>query len=462
MKKLFLFIFIFTSVLYAETTLNTLNSTTIRDDGTPIPTRYDAYTNGDRKMDRVLSEQINEDPADPERITNTWDGLVNAFWANPGNWSLNHPPTVSEDVIIPDTGQIINLVLADGVCNNLMIDPDVILVIWDKTLTVNGTLSFYGNLTINDGGIVNTSGDCNIYYEGSLEMVSGSELNCASDIWFTSGSVENVSGGEIYLEGDFKNNDVFTPTGGTVIFDGNSNSYIMGSTTFYDLNVNRTGAAVYLASDINILNDLQIDNGTFDTNGHTVDIQYNVYNYGTLYVDDNLDIGNDLFLYSGSVVDLSGTIQLGTLDGNHGSAIHFSGSTFNQTSGYYYVESIRLYNGSQFNGSDGATHLYVDGFSNDNTIEIDDPDSYFYDFVIYSGTNAELYDCDYDLRSNNLELEAPLDVNSFEIFATSILILENGELIIDAGGIVQTEVGTTIDDSGKLTMVTALFLTTDQ
>jgi len=217
------------------------------------------------------------------------------------------------------------------------------------------------------------------------------------------------------------------------------------------LEVNKTGATVY-TDDIDINSNLTIYNGTFDTNGNTVDVQNNLHNYATITVDDSLRIGNDLFLYSGSVVDLTGTIQLGTLDGEHGSAIHYNGSTFNQTGGNYLVESIRLNNGSQFNGTGGITWLQVSGFSTDNTIEIDDPDSYFYRFAA-SATNAELHDCDYDLEVTDvLQLWSPFDVNSYEINAKYINIYN--ELIIDSGGIVNTTNSNAYFRSGStLTMV---------
>jgi len=509
MKKLFLFIFIFTSVLYAETTLNTLNSTTVRDDGSPIPTRYDAYTNGELEIDRIPTKQLNEDPADPERITNTWDGSVNTFWANPGNWSLGIVPIASHDVIIPDTDQTILILLQEAECNHLTIEADAIIEVWDQTLTVNGDLTVSGQISMVDAGAtidvmgdvvwesgssidVTSSftyfrvyGDWNFNSGANVNMenavvyfvgTSDSWIRCYSDnssfYYFTlnktggaivkysnlstedlvvydlsinSGSTfHSLSNNDIVIGNDFRYIGTFDLTQnsntGSIIFNGIDqeiyNSFI-GSGFFNNIVISSSVATTIDSDNVDVRGDLVIAHGTFNLNGNAVDVQNNVLNDGTLYVDDNLYIGNDIFLYSGSVVDLSGSIQLGTFDGNHGSAYHYSGSIFNQTGGNYYVESIRLDYGSQFNGTGGYTRIYANGFSNDNTIEIDDPDSYFYKFNTTAGTNAELYDCAYDLEVNDiLSLWASLDVNWYEINANYINIYD--ELIIDSGGSVNT------------------------
>ncbi|HHE37191.1 MAG TPA: hypothetical protein ENL20_01290, partial [Candidatus Cloacimonetes bacterium] len=196
-------------------------------------------------------------------------------------------------------------------------------------------------------------------------------------------------------------------------------------------------------------NSLTIDSGaSLLVTGHSVN------SYGELTVAGTLDIGDDLYLYSGSTVDLSGTIQIGTTAGWYGQALHYSGSTFNQTAGHYYVESIYLQNGSQFNGTGGRTHIYVDDFSGDNSVEIDDPDSYFYSFQVDIGASALLFSCDYDLEvTYDTDLNGPLDINSFTMNSQYFDVFNEGELIIDSGGTVNvTGNGPYFHDGGSLTM----------
>ena len=187
---------------------------------------------------------------------------------------------------------------------------------------------------------------------------------------------------------------------------------------------------------------------------YSTDVLNTVNNYGSLAVGDTLNTGNDMYLYSGSVVDLSGTILLGTRSGYYGDAVHYSGSTFNQTDGHYYVETIKLYNGSQFNGTGGTTHMYVNGSSSTNNIEIDDPDSYFYQFYVDSGCSAALYSCDYDLYvSSATNLYAPLDINGFTLSAQYMDVWDSGDLIINTNGVVDVRGnGPYMHNAGALTM----------
>ena len=81
--------------------------------------------------------------------TNTWQGDVTSNWHTSGNWSLNHVPTSSEDVIIPDVpGFFTPIVSGDALCNNLTINPGAYL-------DVANTISLGGNYDNNAGS--NTS-----------------------------------------------------------------------------------------------------------------------------------------------------------------------------------------------------------------------------------------------------------------------------------------------------------------
>jgi len=217
-------------------------------------------------------------------------------------------------------------------------------------------------------------------------------------------------------------------------------------------------STVNATSELDINGNLYIDNGTLDLTGFNVDVRYILYNYGNLIVDSILNIGDDCYYYSGSNVDLSGTMYNGSYAGRHGSSNHYSGSTFNQ-SGYYYVEQIKLYNGCQYNGTSGTLHIYVDGHVLNNNIEIDDPDSYFYRLDIDTGAYGNLYDCSYDLESNSVYLYAPLDINVFTLNTNYMDVYGDGELIIDNSGVVNVNSnGPYFHSDGTLTMTTGSIL----
>jgi subtilisin family serine protease len=179
-----------------------------------------------------------------------------------------------------------------------------------------------------------------------------------------------------------------------------------------------------------------------------------IYTYGDLTVDGTLYIGDDFTLYSGSTVDLSGTISIGLSAGYSGEAHHNTGSVFNQTGGNYHIESIHLASGSQFNGTGGITHIFHNGYATNNNIEIDDPDSYFSSFYVDAGASAALYNCSYDLEVNWVtKLYGLLDINTYTMNSAFCDVYSGGEFIINSGGTVNiTGNGPYFHDGGTLTM----------
>ncbi len=353
------------------------------------------------------------------------------------------------------------------------------------------------------GGTMTVSGSISEwpYQEDALIEMSGGVLDLTTcGIYISSSYIltTDITGGTIRTAYGFTGNRTdFNPTGGTIeLYDSTDASLSMGAgSNFYNVIINksstdngidkmikspkservivdRDGSVIELtrsytvnaSSELDINGDLLIDNGTFNLNGFTVDVADDVLNYGELTVDGTLEIGDDFYLYSGSTVDLSGTIQLGTYAGRHGSATHSSGSTFNQTGGDYYVESIHLYNGSQFNGTSGTTHIYVDGHVINNNIEIDDPDSYFYRFYVDTGANAALSGCLYDLDvTHTTNLYGLLDVNSYTMNTIYSNVYDGGDLIIDSGGTVNvTGNGPYFFSGGSLTMISDSELNSEQ
>ncbi|MCD4795912.1 MAG: hypothetical protein K8R49_01895, partial [Candidatus Cloacimonetes bacterium] len=346
--------------------------------------------------------------------------------------------------------------------------------IFGGTMTVAGSLSswpYAEDASIEMSGGVLDITSCGIYLSSSNTLTT------------------TITGGTIKTVGGFTGNRTdFNPTGGTIELYGSADADLsMGAgSNFYNVQINKSSTdntigkimkssksnkvivdrdgsvieltranTVNVTSELDINGDLLIDAGTFNLDGNTVNVGDDVLNSGELTVDGTLEISDDFYLYSGSTVDLSGTIHLGTYVGRHGSAIHYSGSTFNQTGGNYYVESINLYNGSQFNGTGGTTHVYVDGHVINNNIDIDDPDSYFYNFYVDSGANAALSGCSYDLEvTYSTNLYGPLDINSYTMNTLYSNVYSGGEFIIDSGGTVNvTGNGPYFSSGGSLTMI---------
>jgi len=373
---------------------------------------------------------------------------------------------------------------------------------------LNGEIHIYGGTMIVAGSISEWPYSSDAVIEMSDGVLDFTE--CGIDINTSHVLTSDITGGTIRTVGDFIcSRTDWNPTGGTLELYGLDDADLsmdVGS-NFYDVRINKAATEVItskiteseyndigftspdkrrtihkdkesnrneidkggnvieltrsnqviVASQLVINGDLYIDSGTFYNADFGIDVRDDLFCYGNLFIAGFLYIGDDCHYYSGSNVDLHGNIENGTYTGRHGSAIHYSGSTFNQISGYYFVESIHLNNGCQYNGYDsyvGEVHVYVNGHSLDNVIQIDDSDSYFGEFYIDTGANASLYDCAYDLETFHTFISAPLDINEFSLNTTYMEINDMGELIIDDGGVVDiSSNGPFIHSGGTLTMV---------
>jgi hypothetical protein len=71
---------------------------------------------------------------------------------------------------------------------------------------------------------------------------------------------------------DLQNNGTFTQTAGTVVFSGNSNAAITGTTPpqFYNLSLNKTSASLLLQNHISVNNQVQFTNGLLNLNNYNI------------------------------------------------------------------------------------------------------------------------------------------------------------------------------------------------
>ena len=81
---------------------------------------------------------------------------------------------------------------------------------------------------------------------------------------------------KIILSGnaDFTNNGTFTHGNGEVVFTGNVDQNLSGSSTtdFYDLDINKSAGELNAATDFNVAHELQMTSGQLDLQNSTVDL----------------------------------------------------------------------------------------------------------------------------------------------------------------------------------------------
>jgi len=130
----------------------------------------------------------------------------------------------------------------------------------------------YSNLS--NSGTFTLTGSGLFFYNGSNYLCSAGVIDSAGHVKFLSGSTETVTGGTIYLAGDFiASSSNFTPSGGTVVFDGSGASGIYGSPIFFDLSVVKSGVDTVLGqADFTTANALNLVSGIFLPNGFAITV----------------------------------------------------------------------------------------------------------------------------------------------------------------------------------------------
>lgn len=121
--------------------------------------------------------------------------------------------------------------------------------------SLNGNQNIYGDISYSNLIISGTSGTktltSNIEVRGDLTI--GGPLTTANY--------------QITSQGNFTINNTFTPGTGTVVFSGNNNQTISGSSTlgFYNITVNKGAGSVTLSKAASVSNQLSLQNGTITT-----------------------------------------------------------------------------------------------------------------------------------------------------------------------------------------------------
>gem|GEM_PF-543458 len=237
-------------------------------------------------------------------LASTWTGASSTNWNDANNWSPNGVPpsgaivTItkggSNDLVIEVSPSVTSLTISAG--NNVTLSSG-------QTLTISGALSNSGTLASPTGSFVvlsgisgisgngtNTidnltlSGTCNISSIGvntfnNLIVSGASTLPTTGTNSFTNLTISNgasLTGGNFSVSGAFTINGtgVYTPSGGTVTFNGTSTQTIP-AITYYNLAVTNTVAtvsaagAIYIANNINIGTNAILDLGSNQLTGYT-------------------------------------------------------------------------------------------------------------------------------------------------------------------------------------------------
>jgi len=166
-----------------------------------------------------------------------------------------------------------------------------------------------GELTIAGGSFISDdSGRAYQYLRGTFNISSGLFELTHNSINVASTCSDNISGGTIRVGGAFNSsyNGTFQPSGGIVEMAGSGGSGIQihSSNYFEDLIINDN---TWASTGLTVNDELQINSGYFNLNGHTVDANY-VGIYGELRMtstSDILNVGRNITFYTGSSENIS-------------------------------------------------------------------------------------------------------------------------------------------------------------
>lgn len=198
--------------------------------------------------------------------TNTSTG---ALWNTPGNWSLGHVPTSTEDVVI-NSNMAVNTTAAFTV-NSLTVNTGRTLTIGTSTTAQNitvttfvttagtGTIAvgaFNATHSLTIGGTLTNAGTFNMYNAANRVCnvtLNGTSITGNGAYTFNGltigGPTTNTSTSNISVRGDLTCNDNFTSTTGTITFNGGLAQSLTGTVnpTFNNFGIATNSTVVTLS-----------------------------------------------------------------------------------------------------------------------------------------------------------------------------------------------------------------------
>jgi Domain of unknown function (DUF4214) len=182
--------------------------------------------------------------------------------------------------------------------------------------TLPATFTTYNNLTLNN--ITSVAGFAGLTVQGLLRVQAGTftsssnynnvQIDLGATMVATAASTINVSG-------NWSNSGTFTPSTGTVVFNGNNNTQTLsGNTTFNNLTINHTGTGNVTAvgSTLAVTGLLRVQGGTFISSSTFNNVQIDSgqtlqgTNGTTMNVTGNWTNNGGTFTPSGNTVNFNG------------------------------------------------------------------------------------------------------------------------------------------------------------
>ncbi|HEY9005056.1 MAG TPA: hypothetical protein VIM75_02930 [Ohtaekwangia sp.] len=161
-----------------------------------------------------------------------WIGGVSSDWLDPNNWNCTTVPTSSTDVVIPSSATYMPVISAAGaVCRNLTVNSGASL-----TINTTNTLNVYGSWS--NSGTFNRNSSTVIF--NGTGTIGGSTVTSFNSVTIAATGNVTAPGTNVNVSGDWTNNGSFTPSTGTITFNGSTANNINGSTAFYNLSISKT------------------------------------------------------------------------------------------------------------------------------------------------------------------------------------------------------------------------------
>jgi len=232
------------------------------------------------------------------KVPNEWTGASNSYWNQPDNWSLGHKPTADEDVIINNVGYQPPIVASvDEECNNLTINAGASIYVMGSTLTTNGDMTIFGQLSmVDDNGGIICHGNVDWNNTSTANFTANSLFQVYGHWFFNSGANAQLNNGTVNFIGDY-------------LSEVKSKS---ATCSFNNIYIDKNYNALKIISDANqplvINGDIGIQSNSGFTNDSQQDIicRGNFYNSGYYYLSDvnklstfNFDGSNQyIFMFS--------------------------------------------------------------------------------------------------------------------------------------------------------------------
>ncbi len=154
-----------------------------------------------------------------------WTGASDTRWNNTANWTPSAIPTAIDSVVVTKTGS-----------NNLSLDVSTtvayVSISSGNTVALNGQTITVGGNWVNAGTFNGNTGS-NIF--GWSTTLSGTGSNNFNNVTINSGATLTASSTAFNVSGNWTNNGTFTPSTGTVAFNGTTQQ--ISPTTFYGLTI---------------------------------------------------------------------------------------------------------------------------------------------------------------------------------------------------------------------------------